>query len=194
MGRAEKIPATPSKAKRRILTAAAKLFRERGFARCTVRDLADDVGILSGSLFHHFKSKDEILFSVMERVIIEMDEALNAALAEATTTKDRVRALVHNQLEFIHGTHGDATAVLLYEWNALSPEGQAGLLNRRKRYFARRQEVLDEASQQNLIAIEPALLRQLMHGAIVWSARWFNPDGTLTIAELEKAVLTLVLR
>ena len=48
-------------AKGKVLRAAALLFRERGYARTTVRDIAAAVGILSGSLFHHFPNKEAIL-------------------------------------------------------------------------------------------------------------------------------------
>jgi AcrR family transcriptional regulator len=183
----------PGKAKRRILTAAARLFRARGFARTTVRDLADEVGILSGSLFHHFRSKDEILFAVMAEVIRDMDRALATALEAAEGHEVRLRAVIRNELDFIHGPQGDATAVLVYEWEALSPEGQARLLDARRSYFARWQEVLRGAQAAGLMTGDPQVLRQLVHGAIVWTAHWFDPGGAMTLDDLEEAVLALVL-
>jgi AcrR family transcriptional regulator len=184
-------PKKPSKAKARILDAAASLFHQKGFAAATVRDLADAVGILSGSLFHHFPNKGEILFAVMENVIIEMDAALEKALAAATDTKASLRALIRNELEFIHGPHGAATAVLVYEWNTLSPENQSRLLQRRRAYFARWHTVLARAKAEGLVSQDPALLRQLLHGAIVWSVNWYDPAGALSLTELEASVLAL---
>ena len=181
----------PSKAKARILEAAARLFHQKGFAAATVRDLADEVGILSGSLFHHFPNKGEILFAVMENVIIEMDAFLEAALTAATDTKARLRALIRNELEFIHGPKGAATAVLVYEWNTLSPENQNRLLQRRRTYFARWHNVLTQAKGEGLVSQDPALLRQLLHGAIVWSVNWYDPAGTLSLPDLETAILAL---
>lgn len=186
--------AAPSAAKRRILDAAARLFRQHGFARCTVRELAEEVGILSGSLFHHFRSKDEILFAVMEEVILEMDRALEEGLGRAETSEARIRALVHNQLHFTHGPRADATAVLVHEWNALSPEGQADLLKRRDRYFARWHAVFIEAKVEGLVDVEPTVLRQLLHGAVVWTAYWYDPNGTMSLEELEESALSLVLK
>ena len=194
MGKAEQIERAPSEAKRRILTAAAKLFRERGFARSTVRELAEEVGILSGSLFHHFKSKDDILFAVMEEVIVDMDTALAAALKSAETTDDKLRALIHNQLSFIHGPQGDATAVLVYEWNTLSPEGQSRLLERRGHFFARWQDILEDAHAEGLIKVEPGILRQLIHGAAVWTANWYRPGGKMSLEQLENSILEMARR
>lgn len=190
----EQPPERPGKAKRRILDAAARLFHERGFARCTVRELADAVGILSGSLFHHFRSKDEILLAVMEEVIAEMDATLAEALAQAEDTESRLRALIRTQLQFIHGPRGHATAVLMYEWGALSPEGQARLLEGRARYFRRWEDVLEEARRAGLTGTDPTVLRQLIHGAVVWTANWYQPDGAVPLEELEQAVVSLVLK
>ena len=60
----------PSSARGRLLSAAAHLFRLRGYDRTTVRDLGAALGIQSGSLFHHYKSKEEILKAVMRETII----------------------------------------------------------------------------------------------------------------------------
>ena len=49
----------------RLLSAAAHLFRDKGFDRTTVRDIAAAVGIQSGSIFHHFKSKEDILYQYL---------------------------------------------------------------------------------------------------------------------------------
>ena len=54
----------PESARGKLLQTAAHLLRSKGYERTTVRDLAGAVGIQSGSIFHHFKSKDEILRSL----------------------------------------------------------------------------------------------------------------------------------
>ncbi|MFN4100613.1 MAG: TetR/AcrR family transcriptional regulator, partial [Pararhodobacter sp.] len=59
----------PDKSRDRLLAAAAQLFRQQGYAATTVREIGAATGLLSGSLFHHVRSKEDILFAVMERVI-----------------------------------------------------------------------------------------------------------------------------
>ena len=54
----------------RLLLGAAYLFYKQGYDKTTVRQLGEFIGIQSGSLFHHFKSKDDILATVMEQTII----------------------------------------------------------------------------------------------------------------------------
>ena len=62
----------------RVLRAAAHLFRVQGYSGTTVREIAALVGIQSGSLFHHFRSKEEILFVVMKEVIIYNTEMIGS--------------------------------------------------------------------------------------------------------------------
>ncbi len=74
-------PGTP---RGRLLRAAAHLFREKGYHRTTVRDIASLVGIQSGSLFHHFKSKEDILIQVMKETILICTEHLKTAIGDLT--------------------------------------------------------------------------------------------------------------
>src|SRR5690606_13334419 len=112
----------PDSARGKLLQMAAHLFRSKGFERTTVRDLASAVGIQSGSIFHHFKSKDEILRSVMEETVRYNTALMQAALSEATTVREQVLALIRCELQSIMGGTGEAMAVLVYEWRSLSDE------------------------------------------------------------------------
>lgn len=183
----------PDSPKGRLLAAAAKLFREKGYNRTTVRDLASEVGILSGSIFHHFKNKDEILFGVMSEVVAAMEEALKAALNDAPTTQDKLRALIETELCFIHGKTGNATAVLVYEWRSLSEAHQQQILEGRAAYDRMWDNTLRQAYDEGLVVVEATILRQLIHGAIAWSIYWYKPTGELTLDELVDRTLSLAL-
>lgn len=176
-----------------LLNKAAHLFRERGYERTTVRDIGREVGILPGSIFHHFRTKDEILKTVMRESIILNLSRMRAALEAADTVEDRLRALIGWELYATHGETGEAWAVLVYEWRSLSAEGQAEMLQLREAYEGLWLDVLREAHDQGLIAMEPSLLRRLITGALNWSAHWYRPGGELTLADLTEEVLNLVL-
>jgi len=184
----------PDSPRGRLLVAAARLFREKGYNRTTVRDLAAEVGILSGSIFHHFKNKDEILFGVMSEVVLTMDGVLKAALDEAKTIDDKVRALISCELHFIHGSTANATAVLVYEWRALSEDCQKQILQGRADYFQLWQDTLCQAEIDGRIAVEPEYLRQLLHGGIAWTSHWYKSDGKLSLDELTDRIMVLAIK
>ncbi len=178
----------------KLLSAAGRLFRERGYERTTVRDIAAAVGIQSGSLFHHFASKEDILKAVMIDVIRFNTERMTAALAAARDPQARLRALIACELESIVGDTREAMAVLVHCWDSLSKDRQVEVLALRKVYEALWLDALQDAAKHALIRVDPFVLRRLIAGMISWSNTWFDPRGPMSFDELVDTVLQLVLR
>ena len=184
----------PDSARGKLLQMAAHLFRSKGYERTTVRDLASAVGIQSGSIFHHFKSKDEILRSVMEETIRYNTALMQAELAQAGNLRERVLALIRCELQSIMGGTGEAMAVLVYEWRSLSQDSQRFILELRDTYEQLWLEVLGEARQQGYFKTDPFILRRFLTGALSWTTTWFHPDGPMTLEQLAEEALSLVLK
>lgn len=178
----------------KLLSAAGRLFRERGYERTTVRAIAAAVGIQSGSLFHHFASKEDILKAVMIDVIRFNTERMTAALAAARDPQARLRELIACELESIVGDTREAMAVLVHCWDSLSKDRQVEVLALRKVYEALWLDALQDAAKHALIRVDPFVLRRLIAGMISWSNTWFDPRGPMSFDELVDTVLQLVLR
>jgi TetR/AcrR family transcriptional regulator, cholesterol catabolism regulator len=183
----------PDSARGKLLQTAAHLFRNKGFERTTVRDLASAVGIQSGSIFHHFKSKDEILRAVMEETIRYNTALMRAALAEAGSVRERVLALIRCELQSIMGGTGEAMAVLVYEWRSLSEQGQRQVLALRDIYEDLWLEVLGQAKEAGYIRADVFITRRFLTGALSWTTTWFRVEGSLSLDELAEQALILVL-
>ncbi|RMH86368.1 TetR/AcrR family transcriptional regulator [Pseudomonas sp. AOB-7] len=182
----------PDSARGKLLQMAAHLFRSKGFERTTVRDLAGAVGIQSGSIFHHFKSKDEILKAVMEETILYNTALMRAALVEAQGTRERLLALIRCELQSIMGGTGEAMAVLVYEWRSLSDEGQAQVLALRDTYEQIWLQVLGEAREAGYFQGDPFIQRRFLTGALSWTTTWFRPQGPMSLDQLAEEALSLV--
>ena len=183
----------PDSARGKLLQTAAHLFRNKGFERTTVRDLASAVGIQSGSIFHHFKSKDEILRAVMEETIRYNTALMRAALAEAGSVRERVLALIRCELQSIMGGTGEAMAVQVYEWRSLSEQGQRQVLALRDIYEDLWLEVLGQAKEAGYIRGDVFITRRFLTGALSWTTTWFRVEGSLSLDELAEQALILVL-
>ncbi len=184
----------PDSARGKLLQMAAHLFRSKGYERTTVRDLASAVGIQSGSIFHHFKSKDEILRSVMEETVRYNTAMMQAALDEATTLRERVLALIRCELQSIMGGTGEAMAVLVYEWRSLSDEGRAHILALRETYEQIWLEVLAQAKAEGYFKADPFIIRRFLTGALSWTTTWFRSEGPMSLDQLAEEALSLVLK
>jgi len=184
----------PLSAKGRLLAKAAKLFRAKGYERTTVRDIAAEVGIQSGSIFHHFKSKDEILKAIMEEVIVYNMHRMRKLVDEADTARNALLALICCELDAVNGLTGNAMSVLVYEWRSLSEDKQRFILGLRAEYEAlwseTMQYALDEADQ----TADVFVLRRLLTGALSWTTTWYDTNGKLSINELAEEALKLVIK
>lgn len=181
-------------AKGRLLLGAAYLFHKQGYAKTTVRELAQFIGIQSGSLFHHFKTKDDILANVMEQTIIYNNACLERAIANSQQPEQQLRALIKAELGAISGDTGSAMAVLVYEWFALSPENQKKLLKLRNDYEGIWLNVIQVLHDQGKIKHDPFILRRLIGGSIAWTVTWFNPEGTVSLDDLTEIVWDMTVK
>ncbi len=167
-----------------LLRVSARLFRAKGFDGTTVRDIADAVGMRSGSPFYHFKSKQEILAAVMEEGLVAGLAEVERIVASGLAPREKFRALVRSHLETVLGDGQDFIPVLLYDWRALSPELQARIIGLKDRYDTRWQQVISELKQAGLIRGDSKLVRLLLLGAINYSMQWYKPGKGLTLDQL----------
>jgi AcrR family transcriptional regulator len=189
---AEDLVSAPASARGRLLHQAAGLFRDKGYERTTVRDLAAAVGIQSGSLFHHFRTKEEILKAVMVETIRLNTALMQAAVNAADTHHNKLRALVRTELESINGQTGEAMAVLVFEWRSLSEASQAEVLQLRDIYEALWLDVLGALSDEKALLADPFVVRRMLTGALSWTVTWYRQDGGLSLDDLTDQVVAMM--
>src|SRR5581483_8838938 len=112
-----------------LVRVSARLFREKGFEGTTIRDIAEAVGMRSGSPFYHFKSKQEILAAVMEEGLVAGLDATQKIIESNLAPREKFRALVRSHLETVLAEGHDFIPVLLYDWRSLSSELQAHVID-----------------------------------------------------------------
>ncbi|MBA3819609.1 MAG: TetR/AcrR family transcriptional regulator [Deltaproteobacteria bacterium] len=87
----------------RILAAAERVFARRGFFASRVSEIAKEAGVADGTIYLYFKSKDDLLISLFENRMKEVNEALHAAVAGASTSPvEQLRAFIHTYLQLIN--------------------------------------------------------------------------------------------
>lgn len=177
----------------RLLLGAAYLFHKQGYAKTTVRELAQFIGVQSGSLFHHFKTKDDILAHVMEQTIIYNHACLQTAIQCSNDPEQQLKELIRAELQAISGDTGSAMAVLVYEWFALSPENQQKLLKLRNDYEGIWLSVIQTLHDQGKIKHDPFIWRRLIGGSIAWTVTWYSVDGKLSLDQLTDIVWDMTL-
>lgn len=175
-----------------LLRAAAKLFVEKGFDATTTRDIAEAVGMRSGSPFYHFRSKQELLKVAM----IEGLDAGSAKITDAITGIDdpeqRLRVLIRIHLGTL--LEGDCRSPLLVsETRALDERARQEIAAAFDRYQVPWQRTLDELHEAGKLASAAPPVRLLLFGMLNWSSHWYRADGDLSVDALADAAAAMLL-
>ena len=173
-----------------LRAAAARLFRNVGYNRATVRDIAKAVGMQSGSIFYYFRTKEEILTEVMREGMGQFLEVAHAPMKDVSP-RMKLRALLVGHLMALHSRDSDELAVVLSEWRALEPGSRRQIVALRDEVDASWDRVLRELAAARLVHGDLRILRFAILGAANWSLQWYDKRGKLTIEELADQLLDI---
>ncbi|MGQ0505962.1 MAG: TetR/AcrR family transcriptional regulator [Myxococcaceae bacterium] len=178
-----------------LLDTAARLFRQRGFAASTLREIAQAAGMLPGSIHYRYPAKEDLLVALMDRAVVRAIAAVESAAARSTDPTERVRLALRAHLELLL-SGDDGVYVLLYEWRALAGRAREEIVHLRDRYEAFWDGMLYAAAGAGRLrpGVDLKLLRLFGFGAVNWVATWYSPEGGSTpekIADAFWAYLTL---
>ena len=178
MARGRKPQAPDASRRSELLRAAARLFVEKGFDATTTRDIAEAVGMRSGSPFYHFRSKQELLKAAM----------IGGLEAGAERLRAMVRAHLGNLLE------GECPApMLLGETRALDAAERAEIAAAFDSYQRPWQDVLEQLAAAGTLASAAPPTRLLLFGMLNWTTQWYRADGPLSLDELAESCVALLL-
>jgi TetR/AcrR family transcriptional regulator, cholesterol catabolism regulator len=181
-----------------LITAAARLFRRQGFDATSTRDIAAAVGMHSGSPFYHFKSKDALLYAVMEEGMQSAIARQTIALGQATSTDAapwaQMRHLIRAHFDTLLGPGNDFVPVMLYEHRSLSLRQRATLAQLQLAYEAPWTPVLEALHASGHLRAPVKLSRLLILGALNWAVQWFDRKKGASLEELTDAAMQLFFR
>jgi len=171
------------------------MFAERGLRATTVRDIADSAGILSGSLYHHFSSKEEMVDELLRGFLDWLFEHYQEVVATEPNPLERLKGLFMASFEAIEHRHAQ---VVIYQDEAKRLSGQDRFSYVEERNKEQRKMWLDLLNQGvDEGYFRPDLDVDLVYRFIrdtTWvSVRWYQPGGPLTAEEVGRQYLSIVL-
>lgn len=180
-----------SKATRRseILSTAARVIAQKGFASATVRDIADAAGILSGSLYHHFKSKDQMLVEILQTMLTQTRSAYEEVTQQGANPRESVAQLLRNGFDVLERWQIEIR-ILQNDFPYLSTLPAFSFIS----------EVQDEIEQiwvkeikrgmesgEFSSKVDAGLIYRVMMGSILNAGRWFRRGGQMNSEQLGRA-------
>jgi AcrR family transcriptional regulator len=174
-----------------LIAAAAKIFSARGYQGASLREICAAAGILAGSMYHHFRSKEDLFVSVHAEGFRHLNEVVDRALEGKTEPWDRLEAAIGAHLtELVERT--DVVAVTSASLFHMESSRLQRRLNREREAYEQRFRKLIQALPLPP-NVERSLLRLTLLGAINWTRVWYRP-GKRTPQQIAHHLVGSILR
>lgn len=167
-----------------ILAVSSKLFSTIGYGSTSMRDIAKDVGIKPASLYNHFRSKEDILWSIVRRATLDLESLQEKAMAELTHPVERLRTFIRTHVKY-HADFPRESRIANIQIYALSDAHFAEVVAFRRRYEVLLQGIL--ADGQRLGYFEKYDVKLTSYAILqmgIGVAYWFGGSGRTTADEV----------
>lgn len=172
-----------------VLDEAARLFRSRGFEGTSVREIARAVGMLPGSLYCHFETKEALLVAVYVKGVQQITEAVQSATGRRSDPWDRLEAACIAHLEAIL-QEDDYAQVVVRVRPADVPAADRSLVTLRNQYEALFTRLIQDLPLAR--GTDRSAVRLMLIGALNWSQVWYRPGGRLNPRAVARKFIALL--
>ncbi len=168
---------------KRIFDAATKLFARQGFHGTSVSEICKAAGVQSGALYYHIKSKDELLWQILNSYIANMHENTQRTVAAYDDPEQRLRAMVHEHITHII-RYRRAVTIELRDRNALSKAHQEEFQRTRDDVQRFWQQALEDGVSSGVFRSDDRVITNSMLSMVSLVSQWFRARGPHTSTEV----------
>ena len=180
----------------RLLTAASRLFAERGFALTSVQEIVERAGVTKGAMYHYYASKDDLLQQIYARLLAGQSARLEAiADTPGLPVRERLRAAAAHLVVSTLESLDDAT-VSWRSMHMLPPDRLAQVRLERRRFHERFRALIEQGQQEGALRrdISADLAAHQFFGGVHHLGAWYHADGELTPESIGETFADLLLR
>lgn len=179
--------------KEQITETAAKLFRKKGYMATTMRDLAAELGIEAASIYHHVKSKEELLeticFDMANKFILNAKEVNDIYF----NAEEKLRLAIKLHIETIT-LNQNKSAVFLQEWRNLSEPNLSKFKMLRDQYENQFTIIIIDGENEDIFDFVDKKFAVLsILSTINFVNEWYNPEGKMNAAEIAEKLSNFIL-
>lgn len=186
---------TPAAAEKRahIVRMAAALFDDRGYAATSMADIAAAVGVRKPTLYHYFKSKDEILYWIHEEFIDMLIDGHELREAAGLAPLDLITGVVADVIRLME-THKGHVRTFFEHHRELPDDWRESSLAKRDHYQRMVEHILEKGSEGGAFRrVDPKLTSFAIFGMVNWTYQWFRPGGAMSADAVAKEFVEILL-
>lgn len=175
-----------------IVEVARQIFFEKGYEKATTREISERAGISKAALYHHFKSKEDILFGIVNRASDELVQNMKKALAKSHpqgADLQEIIAVVSQEYMRTFFNNLDSIKILLHDIEYLKPALKEIILQKEKENVRQlRDYIIDLQESGRLKKHNPTALTFIFIGMMHWLYFWFDVQGELTLSDMNNII------
>ncbi|MBS1487000.1 MAG: TetR family transcriptional regulator [Bacteroidetes bacterium] len=171
--------------KEQVIRSAAELFREKGYAAASMRDLAQKLGIEAASLYSHIKSKEEILQNLCFDMAAEFRKSLDAVEHQKISASEKLKNGIIGHIQ-VMAKDLTASAVFMNEHRHLSQPYLRDFLLLRINYINRFKDIIEEGVRKGEFKdnIDRKLAVMTLFSSLNWMPMWYDPNSNINSLSL----------
>jgi TetR/AcrR family transcriptional regulator, cholesterol catabolism regulator len=173
-----------------LLLAAAQVFRDKGYAQASMRDIAQASGMMAGSIYYHYAAKSDLLLAVYTEGVGLVGHAMDGILASTASAQVQLEQAVLNHLHMmlgnLPGVSPFASVFIQVQPHDFPPEHRAALIALRHSYEDKFKEIFQKLPLRR--GMDKSLLRLQLMGALNHVPIWYKPGGRKSLSAIAKAM------
>lgn len=171
-----------------VVTAAARLFEERGYYGVSMEDVAEAAGLAKPTLYHYFQSKARILYEIHTNYISPLLESARERAGSGISATDELRAILHDVL-LLSAREPGYLRTFSEHLRDLEPEARDQVLEHREAYRKIVEAAIRRGIADGEFAVEdPPIAALTMLGAMIWSYQWLRPNSPRSIDDVAESM------
>jgi hypothetical protein len=169
----------------KILSVATQLIAKKGYAGTSLQDIANEVTLHKSSLFHYFKTKEELLLKILETPIEEVDINLEKIILDKELSiEEKLKRAIDNHL-FLLTEHLDIANIYLNETRNLSKKYRSLYLGKRKKYGKNFEKIVVGMKTEGYFkGLDTKIVTFGLLGMLNWVVKWYKRKGVLNVKEI----------
>jgi AcrR family transcriptional regulator len=175
-----------------ILERAARLIFQSGYDATSMQEIAEACGLTKAGLYHHIKTKEALLLAIMHYGMDLFDDRVLAKVSDIVDPVARLRECMARNIALITQDASKEVTIILHEHQTLTGAAAQEINVRKKRYVRFLEVAFRQASERGQIrAVDPTLAAFSFLGVVLWTFKWYRPDGKLGPRQLSDGMIDL---
>ncbi|MFZ1705630.1 MAG: TetR/AcrR family transcriptional regulator [Saprospiraceae bacterium] len=179
--------------KEEILEVSARLFKEKGYASTTMREIAENVGIEAASIYHHFKGKDELLHEICFKVARDYTTKMVNIESTYISPIDKLTTLIRFHIQIVFD-NVNGISVTNNEWRHLLEPGLSEFKKARQTYENQLGQIINEGIKLGVLKeVDSTVALYTILSSIRWVEAWYKPEKDIHPNIIENNIIQILM-